>query len=289
MIANNKLGFMQGRLSAPIKGKIQAFPPDTWKEEFALGKKLGFTCMEWIFENPNISRNPLYTDIGVDEIKKAKKKYGISVNSVVADYFMEKLLFGEKNAVQKNVEMLKFLIRQCNKAEIPILELPFVDNSSILEDSAQSQVIENLREPLQYAETNGITISFETSLPPKEFRSFILKLGASNAKVNYDMGNSASLGFSADEEMEEIGEFIVNVHIKDRVLNGGTVPLGTGDCDFEKVFSGLKNIGYQDDFIFQSAREDINASQPVISIEKTMKKYTEFVIPYLSTPFMEKN
>ena len=96
MMANDKLGFMQGRLSAPIEEKIQAFPPDTWKNEFALGQKLGFTCMEWIFEVPNIDRNPFYTDLGIEEIKKAKKEFGISINSVVADYFMEKLLFGEK-------------------------------------------------------------------------------------------------------------------------------------------------------------------------------------------------
>jgi len=281
MMANDKLGFMQGRLSSPIEGKIQAFPPDTWKEEFALGQKLGFTCMEWIFEVPNMERNPLYTDHGIEEMKKIKQEFGISINSVVADYFMVKLLFGEEREVQENIEILKLLIQQCKKAEIPIVEIPFVDNSAILEDHAQNQVIENLKEPLEYAESQGIIISFETSLPPKTFRDFILKLNTSNAKVNYDMGNSASLGFDADEEMEELGEFIINVHIKDRVLNGGTVPLGKGDCDFNKVFSGLKNIGYQGDYIFQSAREDIDEQKPSISIEDTLIKYTKFILPYL--------
>lgn len=33
------------------------------------------------------------------------------------------------------------------------------------------------------------------------------------------------LGFDAEEEMNEIGEVIVNVHIKDRILNGGTEPV----------------------------------------------------------------
>ena len=58
MIVNHKLGFMQGRLSSPIEGKIQAFPPDTWKNEFVQEKKRGFTCMEWNFEVPNIEKTP---------------------------------------------------------------------------------------------------------------------------------------------------------------------------------------------------------------------------------------
>ena len=34
----SRIGFMQGRLSPMVNGKIQAFPYETWKNEFAIAK-----------------------------------------------------------------------------------------------------------------------------------------------------------------------------------------------------------------------------------------------------------
>ena len=47
-----------------------------------------------------------------------------------------------------------------------------------------------------------------------------------------------------------------SVHIKDRVRGGGTVPLGTGDADFEATFKELSRIGYQGDITLQVARSE---------------------------------
>ena len=37
---NNRLGIMLGRLSPPIKNNIQAFPYNSWENEFSQAKKL---------------------------------------------------------------------------------------------------------------------------------------------------------------------------------------------------------------------------------------------------------
>ena len=47
---------------------------------------------------------------------------------------------------------------------------------------------------------------------------------------------------------------MINVHVKDRVLGGTTVPLGTGSADFEAVFAALAQRNYQGNFILQTAR-----------------------------------
>ena len=109
----------------------------------------------------------------------------------------------------------------------------------------------------------------------------ILSFKPLNVKVNYDMGNSASLGFDPGKEIELLGEFIVNVHIKDRVKNGGTVPLGMGDTDFKTVFSGLRKINYDGDLIFQSARQDLTDSVVKKDYIKTVKDYITFMEPYI--------
>ncbi len=45
-----------------------------------------------------------------------------------------------------------------------------------------------------------------------------------------------------------------SVHLKDRKLAGGIVPLGQGDTDFEELFQALAAIRYMGDFILQVAR-----------------------------------
>ena len=45
-----------------------------------------------------------------------------------------------------------------------------------------------------------------------------------------------------------------NVHIKDRLRGGTTVPLGTGNADFGRIFAALARTGYRGNYILQTAR-----------------------------------
>ncbi|MFH1857765.1 MAG: sugar phosphate isomerase/epimerase, partial [Candidatus Omnitrophota bacterium] len=55
------IGIIQGRLSPPVKGRIQAFPKDTWEKEFSLSQICGFDAIEWIFECEAYQKNPIWT------------------------------------------------------------------------------------------------------------------------------------------------------------------------------------------------------------------------------------
>jgi hexulose-6-phosphate isomerase len=73
-------------------------------------------------------------------------------------------------------------------------------------------------------------------------------------KVNYDSGNSSSLGYDPREEVAAYGDRIGSVHIKDRIRGGGTVPLGTGDAKIPVLLAELFRLGYAGDFVMQIAR-----------------------------------
>ena len=278
----DKLGIMQGRLLPPIDNQIQAFPGDNWRNEFPICKKLGLGCMEWIFEYKTMELNPFYSDDGLKEMMYLSDLYNVRIGSLLADYFMEKKLFSENSSeIKKSVEMLFFIIDQCKKCDIPIIEIPLVDSSALKTDSDKRQLLKNLKKPLKYAAEQGIDISLETSLPPEEFRELILSFRPLDLKINYDMGNSASLDFDPTKEINLLGEFIVNVHIKDRVIGGGTVPLGFGDTDFNSVFNALKQNNYSGDLILQAARQDINEYEEKKDIIKTIKDYIVFIEQYV--------
>jgi len=93
-------------------------------------------------------------------------------------------------------------------------------------------------------------------LAPQPFIELLDKLNSKNITVNYDIGNSAALGFNSDEELEAYGDRITDIHIKDRVLGGGPVTLGEGNANFKKFFTKLKEFNYRGPLILQAYRDD---------------------------------
>ena len=137
------------------------------------------------------------------------------------------------------LEKLGWIFGRCEIAGIARIVLPFVDNSKLETDSDLDDLAALLKQMAPKAA--GLEIHLETSLPPARFASLLEKTGEPSVKVNYDSGNSASLGFRAEEEFAAYGAAIGSVHIKDRLLHGGTVPLGQGNADLAASDSALKN------------------------------------------------
>ena len=59
-----ELGIMQGRLSAQIDNKIQAFPWPTWQAEFELSAIQNLSFIEWTLDHDRLNENPILTSSG---------------------------------------------------------------------------------------------------------------------------------------------------------------------------------------------------------------------------------
>lgn len=86
------------------------------------------------------------------------------------------------------------------------------------------------------------------------------------------------IGYEPYEEVTVLGNRIFNIHIKDRVYRGTTVQLGTGSADFDRLFGGLEEIGYDGAFVMQAARgqegqERENISGQIDFVKKYVEKY----------------
>ena len=135
-----------------------------------------------------------------------------------------------------------------------ILVIPLVDNSSPSNANEFSQVVHFYTRMSNLLLTNDLKIAFETGLGPQAFADFLGNFDGESFGVNYDIGNSASFGFNPREEFAAVGPRILNVHVKDRVLGGTTVPLGSGNADFPTVFQCLNEHEYVGNLIMQTAR-----------------------------------
>ena len=132
--------------------------------------------------------------------------------------------------------------------------VPFVDASRIDTQDEFEDVVRLLKDVLEQASKAGIEIHLETSLAPSRFAELLSRLPNPLLKVNYDSGNSSSLGYAPREEFAAYGARVGSVHIKDRLLGASTVPLGRGDADFPALAEGLRKVAYKGDFILQVAR-----------------------------------
>jgi L-ribulose-5-phosphate 3-epimerase len=266
---------MQGRLSPPIEGKIQAFPMKTWRKEFRSAKECGFDLIDWIIETRDLEKNPLMNGSGLAEIKRLGEETGVKVGAVCADYFMEyPLIRCSEEERKERLEKVLLFARRLSAAGIPYMEFPLVDNSAIQTEDELRQLIEMFSPIMDKLQSLNVTIAFETSLPPERLKNFFEKLNHPVAKANYDMGNSASLGYKPKDELLAYGKYVVTVHVKDRIRGGGTVPLGTGDTDFDTCFAMLAKIEYKGPYILQAARGEEEISWN--------KKNKDFVLNYLS-------
>ena len=58
------------------------------------------------------------------------------------------------------------------------------------------------------------------------------------------------------KELTILSPWLGSVHVKDRLLGGGTVPLGTGAADFPACFRLFRQSSYRGPFILQAARQE---------------------------------
>lgn len=249
-----KIGIMQGRLSPPVGGRIQAFPAAAWREEFATAAKLGLHSIEWIVESP-LESNPALSVSGVAEIRAMMARTGVTVDFVIADYFMESPFVRMSAATaDHNGKVLAALLDRAAELGARGVEIPCVDASEIRSLAEEDELSRALQPALTQAARLGLEVGLETSLPPERFRGLLERIGHPNIRANYDTGNSAALGYDAAEEFAAYGRWINNVHIKDRKRGGSTVPLGQGDTNVPRVLQLLATIPYRGDFILQVAR-----------------------------------
>lgn len=244
------IGIMQGRL-CPRGTKYQAFPgKENALKEFHLAKTMGFSHIELIAdEQPEnyLALHPFPYYIGLfkdlESLLKVSKETGVAIRSVCADIFMTYPLWTENKDARIFIQkILTNIVNYSGYLGIKSIVIPFVDESSAKTKDDLARAKESLEEVLPSAKQLGIDLCLEMDLKPKDFYKYVKSFRNSNLKINYDVGNSASLGYNIDEEFDLYGRRIKVIHIKDRLFRGHSIELGKGNVDWEKFFKHTKRF-----------------------------------------------
>jgi L-ribulose-5-phosphate 3-epimerase len=261
----NKIGFMQGRLCEPVHGKIQAFPSKEWQSELPVAASIGLHLMEWTLDHEGLAKNPLMLEAGRRTIRKLCACNEILIPSLTGDCFMQQPFwksYGSKRIALQS-DFMK-VTESCSNLGIGLVVVPLVDNGSIETSEQEETLLDFLLENQAIFERQNVKVIFESDFSPGALAKFISKLPRHQFGINYDIGNSAACGFCAAEELDAYGERVLNVHVKDRLKDGPTVPLKNGNADFDKVFDAIKKIDYRGNFILQTARADSGKHREVL-------------------------
>jgi sugar phosphate isomerase/epimerase len=248
---------MQGRLLPKYKNQYQSHPVGYWDKEFDVAAKLSMDLIEFIVDLDGIENNPLMSLAGISRVAKVSAMTGVHVASICADCFMTAPLHSPDPLVaMSSLDYLRRLISHSPELGISDIVIPCVDNSSLRSEQDTALFVAALEFVLDEAELCGVNLSLETDLNPDRFARLLERFSSPRVTVNYDTGNSASLGYDPREELAAYGPSISDIHIKDRVKGGGSVELGTGSADFEGFFDALQPLNYQGFFILQAYRDD---------------------------------
>lgn len=251
---HDRIAFMQGRLSPLVHGRIQAFPLAHWREEFKEAEALSLRLVEWTLDQDRLHDNPFITQAGRDEIRALSARHGLRVATLTGDCFMQVPFWkADGTAAQAALADLDLVIASAAALGVEQIVVPLVDNGSVETAAEEEALLRAFEKRAVALAASGTGIAFESDYPPEALRRFIARF-PEVVGINYDIGNSAALGFDPREEIAAYGGRITNVHVKDRLRGGTTVPLGTGNADLPGAVAALEHSGYRGLYVLQTAR-----------------------------------
>jgi hexulose-6-phosphate isomerase len=266
-----RIGFMQGRLCDLVNGKIQSFPWIDWESEFSAAAAIDFHLMEWTLDQENLHLNPLMTEAGQEKIKALCIEHDLIIPSLTGDCFMQAPFWKANGRVQLDLQSdFLAVATACSIVGIRMMVIPLVDNGKLDSFAQEDVLVDFLLNQQTFFKNHNLKVIFESDFSPLDLSRFISRLPHGIFGINYDMGNSSALGFNPIDEFSAYGSRIVNVHIKDRLLGGTTVPLGTGNANFSSVFSELAKVKYRGNYILQTARAADGSHANALSMYRDM-------------------
>ena len=257
--------FVQGRLSEPIANKYQHFPINNWRQEFKIGKKIGFQGIEWIISDFS---NPLFDNETQLEIISLCKEHKLVISSISLDLLMQKTL--NRFTFTELTWMLKKINKISKKIGLKRVSIPIEETCGIRDPQTFKEVQKSIIKLIGSNVIDSSYLAIETDMAPQALKNFLNHPKMNKLGILLDVGNAAAYGYFLENYFFELSEKIVSIHIKDRKQGLGiSVPLGKGDAEFNYLFTNIKKLKNLRDITFQTYKSSDN----FVEYLKNAKKY----------------
>lgn len=239
-------------------------------------KELGFHGIE-LGIGLDYLNDPLWTGDGYirQAIREKAQLSGIEAASICLHMlnYKENSLASDK-VKHRNVgrEIIQNTIEACAYIGASVILVPFFGTAILKSEKQILLLISELKWLSTYAEDNDVCLSLETSLKAPELARIVESIGSDYVQIYFDTGNIAGRGYNIVHEIETLGEYIVQVHVKDNPSR----TLGEGNIDFNKTIEALKKIGFDGYLVLETPALDDSAgaaSRNLIHLRRIVEGY----------------
>lgn len=267
-----KYGVVQGRLLPQEGTFVQSFPRTRWLEEFQLASTVGCNHIEWIVTAESLEWNPMKTlALFPDDFRYIKQKFNVSIDTLCYDAILDP---EGAMVVSAHAAMILRYVYYAADVGISRIVLPLLEGASIRLPSRRNDAYRQLERIIRTAKSRGVAISLETDLDADELVELLKRV---NVGITLDTGNLARLGYKLDEHVDAYCDKVDNMHIKDCVRGGTSVPLGSGDVGLGNLRYAIEATGV-DRVTFQTARSEDTDSCTDLELFKLNRNIIEDVL-----------
>jgi len=134
-----------------------------------------------------------------------------------------------------------------------VLLIPFFGHSELHTAEDRARVARGLAEVAPEAERAGVALGLENTLSAAQDLELLEAIGSPAARIYFDVSNAMWWGHDSPTDLRRLGAAVVQVHFKDGRGDHSNAMLGQGHVDYPAVARALRDIGYDDWIVLESA------------------------------------
>jgi hexulose-6-phosphate isomerase len=229
---------------------------------FDKAKAMGFDGIEFGV-GLDYARDPLWAGTGSlrRAIREASARTGVEARSICLHLFNYQELSPASEVASHRAQgrvILDGTLAACHEIGASVILIPFFGTSTLDSRERVDHLVREMRACAPMAESLGVCLGLETRLDAPALAEVVDRIGSQAVQVYFDTGNTASLGYDVVAEIEQLGERITQVHIKD---HPSTPVLGRGEVEFGNAIQALRRIAFDDYLVLELPTLDDEAMQ----------------------------
>lgn len=138
-------------------------------------------------------------------------------------------------------EIIEKTVEACTDIGASVILIPFFGTATLSSEEHIHRLIDEMKKCAPIAEKSKVYLGLETSLRAKEMKRIVEAIGSDYVRIYFDTGNTAGFGYDVVTEIEELGDYIIQTHIKD---NPSDKMLGKGNVDFRAALDAFERVGF---------------------------------------------
>jgi len=214
-------------------------------------------------------------------IKKVAEKAGIEICSLCLGILWKFSLASPDPQIRtEGIRIIEDAIELASFLNSKVILVPVGQPPSISPREARMNLVKSIRCCLKKAKEEKVILGIEnagsrTIYTAKDIIEVVDAVASPWCKAYYDVGNSSFAGVKPHQEIIELGERIVQVHLKDVAIqqdNIQIVSIGKGNIDYLTVLQALKKVNYDGYLVLEIPTNDENADSIATHSKKELIK-----------------